>query len=143
MPREESIETKIRRNKLIAVLTLFVTIVMPIIGFFSIPMPATKNDIIMLERADAEIKVDIEQVAYKSKAKGIETEIKLLIMDEERHTLRRYENLRQQDTYRIENKPVPQVYAAELGEIDAKLNETKHQLDTQKQELIFIKEKIE
>lgn len=143
MPREESIETKIRRNKLIAVLTIFVTIVMPIVGFFSIPMPATKNDIIKLERADVEIKEDIVQNEFKSKARGIETEIKLLILDEEKYTMRRYENLRQQDDFRIENKPVPQVYSQELAEIDAKLKEIQHSLDTHKQELIMVKEKIE
>lgn len=143
MPREETLEQKIRRNKLIAVLTVFVTIVMPIVGFFSIPMPATKNDIVRLEHVDTQIRNDIYQTELKQKANVTETEIKLYLMDEEKYTMRKYENIRQQEEYRLVGKSVPQAYSSELAEIEAKLRETSHNIDTHKHVLIEIKGKLE
>lgn len=138
-----SLDTKIKKNKLVALLTIFVTICMPIAGFFSIPLPATKHDIAELQQADINIREDIDRKTGESKARVIRTEIELLNMDEEKYTERKYENIRQQDEFKLANKPVPAAYTLEQSDIESKLRKTEHELDMKKEELRSVNEKLD
>jgi len=130
-----SLDQQLKKNKLVALLTIFVTIGMPIAGFFSIPLPATKHDIAELHQADISIREDMVKTASDLNIRNIKTEIELLNMDEERFTGRKYENIRQQDEFRLVGKPVPAAYTLEQSDVESKLRHVEQELDLKKDEL--------
>lgn len=131
----EPFDAQLKKNKLVALMTIFVTIAMPIAGFFSIPMPATKTDIEALQKTDIEIRQDVKRRTNDLAIREIRTEIEILNIDEEKYTERKYENIRQQDEFRLMNKPVPASYTMEQSDIESKLNRVEQQLDMKKEEL--------
>jgi len=137
-----SFDEQHKKNKLIALLTIFVTIFMPIAGFFSIPMPATKHDIAELHQADVQIRKEVQIKSDESEIRSIKMEIELLNMDEERCTERKYENIRQQDEFKLANKPVPAAYTQEQSDVESKLKHIQNQLDMKKEELRVINRSI-
>lgn len=137
-----SFDVQLKKNKLIALLTIFVTIFMPIAGFFSIPMPATKHDIAQLQQADVEIRKDVREKTDQLEIRTIHVEIDLLNQDEDKYTERKYENLRQQDEFKLANKPVPSAYTQEQSDVESKLKHVQSELDMKKEELRMINRSI-
>lgn len=132
---DEPFDAQLKKNKLMALLTIFVTIAMPIAGFFSIPMPATKTDIEALQKEDVEIRQEFKIKTNNLAARGIRTEIEILNLVEKKYTERKYENIRQQDEFRLVNKPVPAAYTMEQSDVESKLKRVQQQLDMKKEEL--------
>lgn len=145
MPKQQDdipFDVQLKKNKLVALLTIFVTICMPIAGFFSIPMPATKHDIAALHEADISIRKEVKMKTGELQLRNIKVEIDLLNMDEERYTERKYENLRYQDEFKLANKSVPSAYTQEQSDIESKLKHVQTELDMKKEELRMINQSM-
>lgn len=133
-----------KKNKIIAYLTIAVTIAFPLLGYFgnfSKYIPATRNDILRLDQQDIELKASLEHHKNVSRLELLLNDIADLKRERDRLELLKIQNERLQFEVQEAGGDV-QVYIREQAKIITRLRDIDSDIDLKNKQKQLLKEKI-